>query len=74
MTGKISNIISDKKFGFISGEDGLEYFFHKSDVLEDRFDSLSALFRSHGGGVVRVSFDTDRTTKGPRARDVAELT
>ncbi len=70
MTGKISNIPADKKFGFISGEDGLEYFFHESDVPEQGFVTLATKFRKMGGGKVGVTFETLRTEKGPRAANV----
>lgn len=70
MTGKISNIPIDKKFGFISGGDGLEYFFHETDVFDHGFDFLASRFRKEGGGKIVVTFDTLRTDKGPRAANV----
>lgn len=71
MTGKISNIPMDKRFGFISGGDGLEYFFHESDVSDEGFNALAAKFRKEGGGAIEVTFDGSRTPKGPRATNVA---
>lgn len=74
MTGKVSNIPIDKKFGFISGEDGLEYFFHESDVSEHGFDMIASKFRKSGGGKIGVTFETLRTDKGPRAANVTLTT
>ena len=34
MTGTIAKVISDKGFGFIQGEDGQEYFMHRSAVRD----------------------------------------
>ena len=34
MNGTISRVISDKGFGFIQGEDGQEYFMHRSAVRD----------------------------------------
>jgi cold shock CspA family protein len=32
MTGKIARIMLEKGFGFIAGQDGSDYFFHRSAV------------------------------------------
>ena len=45
--GTIKKIVSDRGFGFISGEDGKEYFFHRSAIAN--FDALR--------GGERVSFE-----------------
>jgi CspA family cold shock protein len=34
MIGKIKNLASDRGFGFIAAEDGREFFFHRSAMLE----------------------------------------
>ena len=41
MNGTVSRVIVDKGFGFITGEDGQDYFFHRSD-LGGFFDDLAA--------------------------------
>jgi len=70
MTGKVARILTDKKFGFIKGEDRKEYFFHKQDYLGD-FDDLAIDLET--GRNLTVTFDSVPSTKGPRAGRV-ELT
>lgn len=72
MTGSVSNVVTAKRFGFISGESGEEYFFHKEDMISD-WDELVADFNNGGAGKVRVEFRADKTPKGPRARNVAVI-
>ena len=55
--GTIKKIVPDRGFGFISGEDGKEYFFHRSAVQD--FDLLR--------GGERVTFEYEPSPKGPRA-------
>jgi cold shock protein len=55
--GTIKKIVADRGFGFISGEDGKEYFFHRSAIAN--FDALR--------GGERVSFEIEPSAKGPRA-------
>jgi cold shock CspA family protein len=69
MVGTVSNIIAAKKFGFISGENGQEYFFHHSEMVSN-WDELLADFNMAGGGKVKVEFEPIRTPKGPRAKNV----
>jgi CspA family cold shock protein len=61
--GTIKKLVSDRGFGFIADEDGVEYFFHRSGL--DRamnFDSLQ--------GGERVQFDIEPSQRGPRATRV----
>ena len=59
-TGTIKKVVSDRGFGFITAEDGQEYFFHRSGVDSSLgFDSLS--------GGERVTFEVEQSPKGPRA-------
>lgn len=62
-TGTIKKLVQDRGFGFIAADDGKEYFFHRSglDSLVD-FDSLT--------GGEAVTFDVERSDKGPRAGNV----
>src|SRR5262245_32196659 len=55
--GTIKKIVADRGFGFISADDGKEYFFHRSAIAN--FDALR--------GGERVSFETEPSPKGPRA-------
>ena len=47
--GTIKKIVADRGFGFISGEDGKEYFFHRSAIAN--FDAL------RGGDCIRNADD-----------------
>jgi len=62
-TGTIKKVISDRGFGFITGEDGKDYFFHR-DGLTD-----SVEFEQIAGGE-RVDFDLQASQRGPRAVNV----
>jgi len=72
MTGTVSNIISKKMFGFISGENGQEYFFHREEMVSS-WDELNADFFISGGGKIKVAFEPMKTPKGPRAKDVTVI-
>jgi CspA family cold shock protein len=59
-TGTVKRVISERGFGFIVGEDGKEYFFHRDGLTSSiDFDRLV--------GGERVSFDTETGPKGERA-------
>jgi cold shock protein len=62
MNGTISKLITDKGFGFIKGEDGQEYFMHRSAIQGDGFEQVRK-------GQV-VTFDAGRGDKGLRADNV----
>jgi cold shock CspA family protein len=68
MFGTVSNVISAKGFGFISGENGQEYFFHQTETVD--WDVLCSTFANFGGGKIRVFFEPSKTPKGPRASKV----
>jgi cold shock protein len=59
-TGIVKKLISDRGFGFITADDGKDYFFHR-DGLEESvdFDRLS--------GGEKVEFDVEQSPRGPRA-------
>ncbi len=62
-TGTIKKLVSDRGFGFITGEDGKDYFFHKEGLKAPLdFDQLV--------GGERVSFDLQQSDRGPRAANV----
>lgn len=63
MNGTVKNIVDGRGFGFIRGENGMEFFFHRTAVIpRNHFDSLTT------GD--RVVFNIEQSDKGPRAVDV----
>jgi len=63
--------VTDKGFGFIEGEDGTDYFVHKSSFRGKWFALMEEV---EEGKKVPVEFDTDEGPKGPRADNVRRLT
>jgi cold shock protein len=62
-TGTVKKLVSERGFGFITGEDGKDYFFHRSSLVPSLdFDRLE--------GGEKVQFEIERDPKGARARDV----
>jgi CspA family cold shock protein len=61
--GTIRKVVADRGFGFITADDGKEYFFHQSAV-----DASLKFDRLRGGEA--VSFDIEHSQKGPRANRV----
>ncbi len=64
--GTIKKLVHDKGFGFISGSDGSDVFFHHSSVADRQFDSLEE------GQQVDYTVDSQggNQGKGPRAATV----
>jgi cold shock protein len=62
MTGTIKIVHSDKGYGFIRGEDGKDYFFHRSGLKNCQLADLEQ--------GVEVTFEDTETKNGPRAEDV----
>ena len=65
-TGSIKKIVSDRGFGFITGEDGKDYFFHRDGLTASLdFDRI----------VVGepVEFDLEASQRGPRAVKVRTI-
>jgi cold shock CspA family protein len=61
MLGYVKNVRHDKGFGFITGDDKVDYFFHRTQTLEHCHFELMAPGQ-------RVEFDTEpHHPKGPRA-------
>ena len=63
MNGTISRVLSDKGFGFIKGDDGQEYFMHRSAGRD------GSVFEQLRDGQP-VIFDASRGDKGLRAENV----
>lgn len=66
MRGVVKTIQKGKRFGFIRGSDGIDYFFHERDTtspsLIDDFDRGQA-----------VEFHPTHHEKGPRAIHVSHV-
>ena len=62
MLGKVKWFNDKKGFGFISGEDGNDYFLHFSKIGKDGFKTVSE--------GEEVSFDVEEGPKGPQATNV----
>jgi cold shock protein len=63
MIGKITRLVEEKGFGFIAGDDGQDYFFHRSALPEgEPFDQLLT--------GAAVTFDAVHGPKGLRAESV----
>ncbi|OGN81110.1 MAG: hypothetical protein A2X23_05245 [Chloroflexi bacterium GWC2_73_18] len=63
-TGTVKKLVSDRGFGFITADDGKDYFFHRDGL--DRsldFDRLS--------GGEKVTFEVESSPRGPRAAKVS---
>jgi len=62
-TGTIKKVVSDRGFGFITADDGKDYFFHRNGLTASLdFDRLI--------GGEKVEFDLEESPKGPRAKNV----
>lgn len=62
MTGVVKMVDLAKKFGFITGQDKADYFFHESGLKNC---SLSDLQKGR-----EVTFEEVEGKKGPRAEDI----
>lgn len=63
MIGSVKRLTRDRGFGFIQGEDGNDYFFHRSELRGGlTFDALKE--------GQRVTFEPREGDKGPRAAEV----
>jgi CspA family cold shock protein len=61
--GTVKKIVADRGFGFISAEDGKDYFFHRDGIQAPlSFDQLA--------GGERVTFEIEASPRGPRANKV----
>lgn len=58
MIGEVINILEAKGYFFVRGEDGVDYFAHKSALRKCRWQDLVQ--------GQRVEFDTESSLKGPR--------
>ena len=70
MNGTIARLVEDKGFGFVTGEDKKDYFFHKMD-FNGFWDDLIRDVRN--GRKIHVKFDSVHSEKGPRAAEVTRI-
>ena len=62
-TGTVKKVVSERGFGFITSDDGKDYFFHRTALAGTiEFDRLQ--------GGEKVQFEVERDAKGDRARNV----
>ena len=62
-TGTVKKLVSDRGFGFITAENGKDYFFHRDGLAPSLdFDRLV--------GGEKVQFDIEASPKGDRAKNV----
>jgi CspA family cold shock protein len=62
MNGKIKRTFQDKHYGFISVEGQDDVFFHEDACVDVKFSELN-----EGDA---VTFETEPSPKGPKAKDV----
>ena len=62
-TGTIKKVVADRGFGFITGDDAKEYFFHRGGL-----DASLDFDRLNGGE--KVEFEIEQSPKGLRAANV----
>ena len=62
MQGLVRKLNSERGFGFIRGDRGEDVFFHSSSVANGGFEQLRE--------GQQVTFETESSARGPRARDV----
>lgn len=67
MIGSVKKVSRDRSFGFIHGEDGNDYFFHRSELRGGL--TLDDLREGQ-----RVRFEPRQGDKGPRAAEVERAT
>jgi CspA family cold shock protein len=65
-TGTVKKVVAERGFGFITADDGKDYFFHR-DSLEASLD-----FDRLVGGE-KVEFEEQASPKGPRAVRVRSI-
>lgn len=62
MTGIIKKVFPEKGFGFIVGEDKIEYFVHRTAIKNAHLENL------YEGQ--EITFEDNHGDRGPRAEDV----
>jgi cold shock CspA family protein len=60
--GNITRLVSERGFGFIVDDGGMDWFFVRDGVRDGRFDGIRV--------GERVGFTAESTSTGPRAADI----
>jgi len=68
MRGSVTEIIIDRGFGFIQGEDGQTYFFHRNALTDTDFGELGPGVAVEFG--IQTGEHGDRQDERPRAVNV----
>ena len=67
MNGEIKDVVVDRGFGFIRDGNGVEWFFHRTDVKPHKNDFQGLRARD------RVTFEPSHNEKGPKAANVRKV-
>ena len=67
MKGIVKTLVNARNFGFIRGNNGGEYFFHRQD-FNGHWEDLESDFK--GKQTIEVTFDVVESPKGLRAGNV----
>lgn len=62
MKGQVKNFNKEKGYGFITGEDGQDYFFHYSSLNMEGFKTVEIK--------QKVEFETQESDRGLRANNI----
>ncbi len=65
MSGTVKWFNSDKGYGFITGDDGVDVFAHYSQIKADGFKNLEE--------GQKVQFDVTQGAKGPQAENITVI-
>ena len=68
MIGTIKNVLDQKGYGFITGSDGKEYFFHRDDFVGFWPDLVK---EREVNPQLQMDFTAGKTAKGLRAQNVS---
>ena len=65
MKGTVKMFNKEKGYGFVHGDDGVDYFFHYSELQMDNYKTAEQ--GEH------VEFDVQQSDRGPRAAKIKKL-
>lgn len=73
MVGQVRNIPDGKSFGFITTNEGKDYFFHRDDYQGSWNELLKAYKKNNTAQFVLVEFEPIEAPKGLRAAKVVKI-